>query len=145
MSDKPTYTKPLPDMRPEGQRFWDAAKEHKFLLPVDEHGVPFWYPRALTPRTLQPVDWIEAKGTGTVYSYSIHYFGPTKAYKGEPPYPVALVDLDEGVRIMTNIVRDEAPDYPSVAPEDVRIGMKVRLVFHDVTDEISLPKFTPAE
>jgi len=145
MTEKPAYTKPLPDMRPEGERFWAAAKEHKLLLPVDEHGTPFWYPRALTPRTLQPVDWIEAAGTGTLYSYSVHYFGPTKAYKGEPPYTVALVDLDEGVRLMTNIVEDEAPDYPAIDPEQVEIGMKLRVVFHDVTDEISLPKFTPAE
>ena len=140
MSD---YNKPLPDRRPEGDTFWEAAKEHKFLLPVDESGKPFWYPRALSPRTLQPVDYIEAAGTGTVYTYSIHHFGPTKAYKGEPPYAVALVDLDEGVRVMTNLVKDEE-GYPTLDPEDVKIGMKVRVVFHDVTDEISLPKFTPA-
>lgn len=143
MSDeKPAYNKPLPDRRPEGDRFWEAAKKHTFLLPVDEGGAPFWYPRALSPKTLEPIDWVEAEGTGTVYTYSIHYFGPTKAYKGEPPYAVALVDLDEGVRVMTNLVKDE-PGYPTLDPEDVEIGMKVRVVFHDVTDEISLPKFTP--
>ena len=137
------YTKPLPLMRPEGDKFWEGAKEHKLLLPVGPDGTPFWYPRPLTPMTLEPVDWIEAKGTGTVYTYSIHHFGPTKAYKGEPPYAVALVDLDEGVRVMTNLVKDEE-GYPTLDPEDVEIGMKVKVVFHDVTDEISLPKFTPA-
>jgi uncharacterized protein len=57
---------------------------------------------------------------------------------------VGLVDVEEGVRMMTNIVRDEAPDYPSIDPDDVSIGMRVRVVFHDVTDEITLPKFAPA-
>jgi uncharacterized OB-fold protein len=140
---KPAYTKPLPDMRPEGTRFWAGTKEHKFLLPTDADGTPFWYPRALVPGTLDPVQWIEAKGTGEVYTYSIHYIGPSKAYKGDPPHIVALIDLDEGVRVMSNIVKDE-PGYPSLDPDDVSIGMKVRVVFDDVTDEITLPKFVPA-
>ena len=140
---KPAYTKPLPDMRPEGERFWAGTKEHKFLLPTDANGKPFWYPRALVPGTLDPVEWVEAAGTGEVYTYSIHYIGPSKAYKGDPPHIMALVDLDEGVRVMSNIVKDE-PGYPSLDPDDVSIGMKVRVVFDDVTDEITLPKFAPA-
>lgn len=143
-STTPAYAKPLPDMRPEGDHFWAGTREHKLLLPTDAQGKPFWYPRALVPGTLEPVGWVEAKGTGTVYSYSIHYIGPSKAYKGDPPHVVALVDLDEGgVRMMSNLVKDE-PDYPSIEPEDVSIGMAVRVVFHDVTDEITLPKFVPA-
>ena len=147
MSDeatKPAYTKPLPDLRPEGERFWEGMREHKLLLPADPDGRPFWYPRAYAPGTLEPVQWIEATGQGSVYSYSVHYIGPSKAYKGDPPHVVVLVDLDEGVRMMSNLVRDESPDYPSVDPDEVSIGMRVRVVFHDVTDEITLPKFAPA-
>lgn len=140
---KPAYTKPLPDLRPEGERFWEGMREHKLLLPAGPDGTPFWYPRAYTPGTLEPVQWIEATGEGEVYTYSVHYIGPSKAYKGDPPHVVALVDLDEGVRMMTNLVKDE-PDYPSIEPDEVSIGMRVRVVFHDVTDEITLPKFTPA-
>ena len=62
----------------------------------------------------------------------------------ERPHVVALIDLDEGVRMMSNLVRDESPDYPSIDPDDVSTGMRVRVVFHDVTDEITLPKFVPA-
>jgi uncharacterized protein len=147
MSDeatKPAYTKPLPDLRPEGERFWEGMREHKLLLPAGPDGRPFWYPRAYAPGTLEPVQWIEATGQGSVYSYSIHYIGPSKAYKGDPPHVVVLVDLDEGVRMMSNLVRDESPDYPSIDPDEVSIGMRVRVVFHDVTDEITLPKFAPA-
>ena len=139
----PAYTKPLPDLRPEGAPFWAGAKEHKLLLPAGPDGRPFWYPRAYTPGTLEPVQWIEAAGTGAVYSYSVHFIGPSKAYKGDPPHVVVLVDLDEGVRMMILLVRDEE-GFPSIAAEEVSIGMPVRVVFHDITEEITLPKFVPA-
>lgn len=145
MSDdaKPKYEKPLPDRRPDGNPFWEGTKEHKFLLPTGSDGKPFWYPRVYAPGTLGEVTWVEAKGTGTVYTYSVHYFGPSKAYKGDPPHVVALVDLDEGVRLMTNLVKDE-DGFPSLDPDAPEIGMPVKVVFDDVTDEITLPKFAPA-
>ena len=114
---KPGYTKPLPDLRPEGERFWAACREHRLILPADSAGKPFWYPRALTPGTLEPVQWIDAAGTGSVYTYSVHFIGPSKAYKGDPPHIVALIDLDEGVRMMSRVLG---------APEAVRIGQRVR-------------------
>jgi uncharacterized OB-fold protein len=141
---KPAYAKPLPDLRPEGEPFWQGTREHRLLLPAGPDGVPFWYPRAYAPGTLEPVHWVESAGLGEVYTYSVHFIGPSKAYKGDPPHVVVLVDLDEGVRMMSNLVRDEAPDYPSIDPEEVSIGMRVRVVFHDATDEITLPKFVPA-
>ena len=143
-TEKPVWTKPLPDMRPEGDPFWAGTKEHKLLLPAAADGTPFWYPRANVPGTLEPAQWVESKGVGTVYTYSTHFIGPSKAYKGDPPHIVALVDLDEGVRMMTNLVRDEE-GFPSLDPEVVSIGMRVRVVFHDATDEITLPKFTPVD
>lgn len=141
---KGDYQKPLPDMRPEGDAFWAGTREHKLLLPTGPDGKPFWYPRALTPGSLEPATWTESAGTGTVYTYSTHFIGPSKAYKGDPPHIVALVDLDEGPRMMTNLVVDEE-GYPSLDPDAVKIGMRVKVVFHDVTDEITLPKFAPAE
>lgn len=140
MSD---YKKPLPDMRPEGTTFWAATKEHKLLLPTGKDGKPFWYPRAFAPGTLDEVSWIESKGEGSVYTYSIHSIGPSAAYKGDPPHTVVLVELDEGVRMMSNLV-DDTDGYPSIDPEKVKIGMRVKVVFHDVTEEITLPKFVPA-
>jgi uncharacterized OB-fold protein len=143
-TEKPAYAKPLPDMRPEGDPFWAGTKEHKLLLPAGDDGKPFWYPRANRPGTLEPVQWIESKGEGAVYTYSTHFIGPSKAYKGDPPHIVALVDLDEGVRMMTNLVSD-TEGYPSLEPDAVSIGMRVRVVFHDVTDDITLPKFAPVD
>ena len=110
---------------------------------IDDAGKPFWYPRKYAPGTLSETSWTDASGNGTVYTYSTHFIGPSKAYKGDPPHIVALVDLDEGPRMMTILVKDEE-GYPSLDPEDVKIGMKVKLVFDDVTDEITMPRFTPA-
>jgi len=143
MSDKPEYKKPLPDMRPEGVKFWEGTKQHKFLLPTGKDGKPFWYPRALAPGTLDPVEWTESKGEGEVYTYSVHYIGPSSAYKGDPPHTVVLVDLDEGVRIMSNLVKDE-PGFPSIDPDDVKIGMRVKVVYDDVTDDVTIPRVAPA-
>ena len=137
MSEKPAYTKPLPDLRPEDATFWEALKEHRFIIPCDDAGKPFWYPRKYAPGTL------DATGNGTIYSYSTHFMGPSKAYKGDPPHIVALIDLEEGPRMMSILVKDEE-GYPSLDHEDVTIGMKVKLVFDDVTDEVTMPRFTPA-
>lgn len=138
------YDKPLPDIRPEGAKFWEGTKEHKLLLPAGPDGTPFWYPRPFTPGTMEEVHWVESKGEGEIYTFSTHFRGPSKAYRGDPPHVVALIDLDDGVRMMSLIVKDEAPDYPSIDPDEVSIGMRVKTVFHDVTDEITLPKFVPA-
>lgn len=132
------YTKPLPDFRPETKPYWEATKNHDLKLPRSKGGNRFFfYPRALSPYDdmSQDLEWEKVSGRGKVWTFSIHNMGPTKAYKGDPPYVVALVDLDEGVRMMTNIVGCD--------PGDVTIGMEVEVVFDDVTDDVTLPKFKP--
>ena len=143
MSEKATtqsggYQKPLPEFRPETKPYWDACKRHEFVLPKCKScGKIFFYPRALCPVCMcQDLEWIKASGKAKVWTYAIHYMGPTPAYKGEPPYVIAMVDLQEGAKMMTNIV--------NCKPEDVRIGMDVEVVFDDVTPEVTLPKFKPA-
>ena len=63
--------------------------------------------------------------------------GPSKAYKGDPPYVVALIEMNEGVKMMSNVV--------DVDVNDVHVGMEVEVVFDDVTDEVTLPKFKPVQ
>ena len=81
-------------------------------------------------------DWVESSGKGTVWTYSVHYMGPTKAYKGET-YVVALIELDDGVKMMSNVVDCD--------PESVTIGMEVEVVFEDATDEVTFAKFKPVQ
>ena len=78
-------------------------------------------------------EWIDARGTGSVYSYTVARRPAGPAFKPDAPYVVAIVELDEGARMMTNIV--------GCPPESVRIGQRVVVAYEDVTDEISLPKF----
>lgn len=132
------YNKPLPEFRPETKPYWEATKNHKFKLPKSKTDNKFFfYPRAVSPYDdmSQDIEWVEASGRGKVWTYSIHNMGPTKAYKGDPPYVVALVELDEGVKMMTNIVDCD--------PQDVKIGMEVEVVFDDITEDVTLPKFKP--
>jgi len=131
--------------RPEGRPFWAGTKEGKFLLPTGPDGTPFWYPRAYAKGSLGEVSWTESKGEGTVYTYSIHYIGPPGfSKKGDPPHVIALVDLDEGVRVMTNLVKDEE-NFPDVDPDQVRIGQRVRVVFDELSEDYTLPRFTPVD
>jgi uncharacterized OB-fold protein len=131
--------------RPEGRPFWAGTKEGKLLLPTGPDGTPFWYPRAYAKGNLGDVTWTESKGEGTVYTYSVHYIGPPGfSKKGDPPHVIALVDLDEGVRVMTNLVTDE-DGYPDINPDTVRIGQRVRVVFDELSEDYTLPRFTPVD
>lgn len=122
-----------------GTPFWDATREERLLIPYStETGEPFWYPREVAVDDLGGgYEWREATGDGTVYAVSVqHRAGPGRD-EGEGPYAVALVDLAEGVRIMSNVVGCE--------PDDVEVGMAVRVTWHDLSDGRKLPLFRPAE
>jgi uncharacterized protein len=132
------YEKPLPEFRPETKPYWDACKRHEFVLPKSKTtGEFFFYPRAVSPGAdmTQDIEWVKASGKAKVWTFAIHNMGPTPAYRNEPPYVVALVETQEGVKMMTNIV--------GCNPKDVHIGMDVEVVFDDVTSEVTLPKFKP--
>jgi uncharacterized OB-fold protein len=139
MTEEKKYGNPLPEFRPETKPYWDACGRHEFVVPRSKPtGKFFFYPRALSPGAdmSEDIDWVKASGRAKVGTYAIHHMGPTKAYKGEPPYVVALVETDEGVKMMTNVVECD--------PNDVHIGMEVEVIFDDVTPEVTLPKFKPA-
>lgn len=137
MSEENKYNKPLPEFRPETKPFWDSCKKHELVLPKSkETNEFFFYPRAFSPGDdMSEVVWEKASGKAKVWTFSIHHMGPTKAYKDEGAYVVALVETEEGVKMMTNIVECD--------PKDVYVGMDVEVVFDDVTPEVTLPKFKP--
>src|SRR5690606_8699880 len=92
-----------PPQSEHGTPFWDATREERLVIPYSVGtGTPFWYPREAAPDTLEPaVEWREASGEGTVYAVSVqHKTGPGRD-PADGPYAVALVDLPEGVRIMS--------------------------------------------
>jgi len=132
------YEKPLPVVDPESAPYWAALKERRLILKhCRDCGRHHFYPRALCPHChSDALEWSDARGTGSIYSYTVARRPAGPAFKADAPYVVAVVELDEGARMMTNIVTDDV--------ESVRIGQRVVAAFEAVTDEITLPKFKAA-
>jgi uncharacterized protein len=120
-----------PAVNPENKAFFDAATNGKLLLKFCNGCKAFHhYPRALCPHCFSDkTEWREAKGTGTVYTYSV-----LRAV--QDPYCIAYVTLDEGITVLTNLVDC---DFDKLA-----IGMKVKAVFKPSEGGAAVPMFTPA-
>ena len=134
----PAYEGPLPTIDAETRPFWEAAKAGKLRLPrCTACGKFHFYPRPFCPHCYhRGVEWADVSGRGTVHSFYVAHRPAHPAFKDRVPYVVALVDLAEGPRMMTNIV-----DCP---PEAVSIGMPVQVVFRKLTEDVILPCFRPA-
>jgi hypothetical protein len=133
--------RPLPQpITPESRPYWDGLREQKLMLPrCRTCGRAFFYPRALCPFChTSDIEWFQASGRGRLYSFEIVYQTISKAFKVKPPYVLAMVELEEGPRLMSNLVNIE-PD-----PKRIRCEMPVEVVFEKLTEEITLPLFQPA-
>jgi hypothetical protein len=128
---------PAPAVNPETRKFWGATAEGRLLLKrCLDCGSLIWYPRAICPECASlRTEWFQASGRGRVYSYTLNHRGQD-AYSDAGPYVLAYVELDEGPRMMTNIVGADAAG--------VTVGMRVEVVFHDTGDGTALPRFRPA-
>ncbi len=132
------YVKPLPVPDPVTQPFWDSLKAHEMKIQrCNDTGKFFFYPRGMSPFTLSDnISWETVSGKGTLHAYTIVYNQRAPGFADEVPYVVAMIDLDEGARMMTNLVGVE-----DVSPENIKIGSPVEIVYEDVTNDITLPKF----
>ena len=137
MAETKPSRKPLPRIDEESRGYWEALARHElYFQRCRDCGTKRFYPRALCPACLSSAtEWVRATGRGTVYSFTVTYQNQAPGFREELPYVLAIVELDEGVRMMTNVV--------GCAPDAVRIGMAVEVVFEDVTAEITLAKFRP--
>ena len=133
------YTKPLPATQPWTEEFWKATKEHRLLIQeCSDCNEKIFYPRKVCPECWSSkLGWSEASGKATVFSHTVTMDMVEPKFMGDLPYVLALVDLEEGVRMMTRIVDCD--------PEDVHINMDVEVVFEDITDEFALPMFRPVK
>lgn len=118
------------------RHWWNACREGLLLLPrCHACNRYFFRPEvACTHCFSLDWEWIEAAGCGTLYSYSVIHRAPVPGFK--TPAVFAIVELEEGVTMFTNIVECE--------PDQLQIGMPLQVVFEALTAEISLPKFRPA-
>ena len=130
--------KPVPRPAPESAPYWEAAKQHKFELPRCNVCREYWFPPSQSCPHCLAADFafIPASGRGKVFSFVTFHRVYHPAFEGEVPYVVALVELEEGPRLLTNIV--------GVPVDKVACEMPVTVVFEDVADGVSVPKFTAA-
>ncbi|MEE9277738.1 MAG: Zn-ribbon domain-containing OB-fold protein [Dehalococcoidia bacterium] len=131
------YTKPIPVADERSQPWFDAAREHRLLLQrctnCGTHRFPAW-PRCDECWSTE-WEWAQSSGKGTVFTWGRMHQVYQEGFKDEVPYTIAIVELDEGPWMNTNLV--------NVEPHAVKAGLRVEVVFDDITDEISLPKFQP--
>jgi len=130
--------KPLPQVNPDTQPFWDGCKAHELRFQkCMDCGHVRWPPSMICPEChAAQAEWIAAGGKGAVYTYAVYHRAFHPAFKDDLPYVAAVVELEEGPHLLTNII--------GCKPEAVRCDMPVVVAWEDVTDEFSLPKFKPA-
>ena len=128
----------MPRVDEESRPFWEACARHElYVQKCRACGRVFYYPRGFCLHDLTAdFDWLRCSGKGTVYTFTVTRQNQSAGFRDNLPYVMAYVELEEGVRMLTNIVDCD--------PEQVRIGMPVEVTFEDLTDEVSVPLFRPA-
>lgn len=130
--------RPRPEPTPETKHFWDGCKEGKLLLQrCPDTGKAYFPPRPFSPYTgNRNVEVFQASGRATLHSYVIHH----RAVPGfTAPYAIAVVELEEGPRMMTNII-----DCPQT-PEALVLDMPLEVAFEAMDEKTTLPLFRPAK
>ena len=131
--------KPLPKPTPDTQPVWDALKQHRLMLPKCKAcGKLHFFPRPFCPHCFSwDLEWVRCSGKGKLYSFIINH-RPAPGFEEDAPYVIAVVELDEGPRMLSNLIDIE----PS--PEAVQVDMPVEVLFQDINEETTMFKFRPA-
>jgi uncharacterized OB-fold protein len=129
--------KPLPAITEDGAPYWEGCRAGELRAQrCAGCGRLRWPPSVVCPHCLgEEAAWVALSGRGTVYSFIVVHRPQHPAFFADAPYNVAIVELEEGPRLHTNVVE--------CAPEALRVGMPVEVVFERVNDEVTLPKFRP--
>lgn len=134
-----TLTKPLPNVEEDALRpFWEGALNGTLMIKRCTDCSAYQGPTAglCIDCLSESLDWVEASGKGTLHAYGIMHQRYHPGFFDDIPYNVAVVELDEGPRLNTNILE--------VSSEDLQVGMRVMVTFERVTKEVAIPKFRPA-
>jgi uncharacterized protein len=136
MADTNIKPRPLPKPTPATQAFWDGAKKGKLMLQWDPTArkYQFW-PRANSVRTgKRNLEWKPTSGKGALYSFTITHV-PTPGFEARAPYVIGMIELDEGVRIIANLINIEI--------DEVEIGMRMKVAWEKLSDDITYFAFEP--
>ena len=127
---------PQPDL--ETQPFWDATRDGRLLIKrCTACGQFHFYPRPFCPHCWsEAVEWVEASGRATLYTWSVVHRNDLPPFTDRVPYVAAIVDLDEGPRMMTNVVDCDF--------DALQVGMQLEAVFHPISDDVTIVQFRPA-
>ena len=143
MSDAATTSdlsgRPRPAVNPWARPFWDGARDGKLLIQrcrACEKAI--FYPRIACPHCgADDLAWQQACGLGSIYSYTVVLNNAPSAFLREVPYVVAVIRLEEGVQMLSNIVECDAGR--------LACDMPVEVTFRRIDDEFTLPLFRPAD
>jgi uncharacterized OB-fold protein len=126
----------VPTPTPETRPFWEGTKAGELRLQrCDACAHVYFPPRSFCPKCAgRKVSWFASSGRGKLYSYVIHQ-RPVPGFK--PPYSIAVVELQEGPRMMTNVI-----NCPQT-PEALQLDMELEVAFTKLSEEITLPTFQP--
>ena len=116
--------------------FWEATKEQRFLIQrCDACDAAIFYPREVCPQCLSSdsLSWVESEGNGTIYAASVQEKPANPFMADRVPYVVALVELDDGIRLMSNVI--------NCPPYDATVGRTVKLTWEPLSDGRHLPQF----
>ncbi len=132
-----TVEKPAPVVNPWARPFWDAARENQLKIQkCKDCGKHIFYPRLACPDCFSDnVEWVAASGKGTIYSFTVVENNAPSAFIQDIPYVVAVIRLEEGVQMLSNIVDCD--------PYSLSCDMPVTVTFEKLNDEFVLPKFKP--
>jgi uncharacterized OB-fold protein len=131
------YDKPLPKLNTDNRPFWEGCRKHelRFQRCSDCFHVR-WPPSVLCPQCHSTgINWLISKGIGRVYTFAVYHTAFHSGFAADLPYTVAVVALDEGPHLLTNIV--------DCRPDEVECDMPVEVIWEDVDERITLPKFRP--
>lgn len=134
----PEYNKPIPVPSAESQAYWDGLRDGKLLMPRCDACGKYWFPPSLLCPHCNATKWTwtSTSGRGRIFSYVVYHRVYHPGFADEVPYAVAVIELDEGPRMVSNVI--------GIAPDKLACDLRVEVVYQPITDTITLPKFKPA-
>ncbi len=130
--------RPIPEATPETREFWEGARRGELRIQrCLDCGKAYFFPRPFCPNcSSRNVEWFTASGKGKLHTYVINH-RPAMGFQDAAPYVIAIVELDEGPRMMTNIIGIDP------TPENLPIDLPVEVTWEQQSDDITLPLFRP--
>jgi len=129
--------KPLPQVSPDMAPFFEAARRHELVVQRCAGCGALRFPaRPICSRCLgREAIWVPASGRGTVFSFAVMHQASHPGFAADVPYAVVVIELEEGPRVLSNLI--------GCAVGDIHIGLPVEVAFEELTPEVTLPKFRP--